>query len=303
MESIGTTLKKGFRTWTHNLNLCIPFFLNTIVQLFLIFLVFFLVTATLILPEVPGFADNPESLSPEEAMEIITVVFIDNIVLIGLVALFLTLVLGIIGAYFLAGAIGMAKQASETGTSSVGEMFRSGSAHFLNLFLTRVVLILIMLAGIIFVLPGFLSIGGLETFLEDPEQAVMGTLLLSLGIFIWFLYAIVVELIFTYSEYAVVAENLDPVRALERGFNVFMQNKFDTLIIWAVVIGIFIVLGVAGQLMMTMDTLVVFWSFAEPLISLVVIQPLVLIWWTRMFLKRTGNDVYDIDEYLEYPYP
>jgi hypothetical protein len=80
-----------------------------------------------------------------------------------------------------------------------------------------------------------------------------------------------------------------------------MQNKFDTLLLWLSIISISILLGIIGQMMVTTRLLSILWFFVEFIISFAVIQPLTTVWWTRMFLRRTGREVYDIDDYLRYP--
>lgn len=300
MEIISLTLRKGFQTWTHNLNICIPFFLNVFLGMFVIFGAFTIAIALLILPAMPSLPENPDAIEPEMVMEILNASFYDNFLLMGTIVLLVVIIMTIIGSYFEAGAIGMAKRASEKGTSTIGDMFTYGRENFVNLFLIKFILLLIMLTGIIFMLPGILSIGDLQSFLLNPEETVSGALILALGMLLWTLYIMVVELIFTYSEYAVVIENLDPVGALEKGFSVFMQNKLDTFLLWLFIISISILVALIGQMMGTIEALGTFWSFADFVISFAVIQPLTAIWWTRMFMRRTGKEIYDIDEYLTY---
>ena len=61
-------------------------------------------------------------------------------------------------AFFTSGAIGMAK-ASEYGDTVFSDMFRSGSKNAFRMLLTNLMLALISLAGIVFVVPGALTIG------------------------------------------------------------------------------------------------------------------------------------------------
>ncbi|MBP2029202.1 flagellar biosynthesis protein FlhB [Methanohalophilus levihalophilus] len=300
MESISLTLRKGFQTWTHNLNICIPFFLNVFLGMFVIFGTFVIAIALLILPAMPSLPENPDAIEPEMVIGILNSSFYDNFLLMGLIALIAVILLTIIGSYFEAGAIGMAKKASEKGTSTIGDMFTYGRENFVNLFLIKFILLLIMLTGIIFIVPGILSVGDLEGFFLNPEEAASGALILVFGMLLWTLYIMVVELVFTYSEYAVVVENLDPVTALEKGFSVFMQNKLDTFLLWLFIISISILIALIGQMMGTIEALGTLWSFTDFVISFAVIQPLTAIWWTRMFMRRTGKEIYDIDEYLEY---
>ncbi|MDK2892765.1 hypothetical protein [Methanohalophilus sp.] len=298
MESISLTLRKGFQTWTHNLNICIPFFLNVFFGMFVIFGALTVAIALLVVPAMPSLPKNPDAIEPEMVMKILNTSFYDNFLLVGAIVLLAIIIMTIIGSYFEAGAIGMAKSASEKGFSTIGDMLTYGKENFVNLFLIKFILLLIMLTGIVFILPGILSIRDLDSFLLYPEEAVSGALILALGMLLWTLYIMAVDLIFTYSEYAVVIENLDPVGALEKGFSVFMQNKLDTFLLWLFIFSISILVALIGQMMGTIEALGTFWSFADFVISFAVIQPLTVIWWTRMFMRRTGKEIYDIDDYL-----
>ncbi len=269
--------------------------------MFVIFGAFAIAIALLVIPGNPSLMENPDAIKPGMVLEILSTSLYDNFFLAGAIILGSAIILTVIGSYFEAGAIGMANRASEKGTATIGDMFTYGKENFVNLFLIKFILLLIMLAGIIFVVPGILTIGNFETFLLNPEEAISGAFILVLGMLLWTIYIMVVELIFTYSEYAVVVEKLDPVGALEKGFSVFMQNKLDTFLLWLFIISMSIIIAIIGQTLGTVEILGTLWSFADFVISFAVVQPLITIWWTRMFLRRTGQEVYDIDDYLKYP--
>ena len=65
-------------------------------------------------------------------------------------------------SFFTAGAIGMAKKASETGDTVLSDMIASGSKNIFRLFLTVLLIGLLMLGGIVFIVPGALDNRGSE---------------------------------------------------------------------------------------------------------------------------------------------
>lgn len=300
MENINTVLRKGFQTWTHNLNICIPFFLNIFAGIFAMFVLFMVAVIIFVMPAMQDITTDPTNINPEMAFGVLTAAIYENMGLFILLFITAFVVSTLISSYFYGGAIGMAKKALEDGSTSINEMFTSGKKNLINLFLTRFIVMLIMLAGIIFVVPGILAIGDLSILMQNPEEALSGTLILVFGIFAWIFYAIVVKLIFTFAEYALVVGGLEPLEALEEGFSFFMNNKLDTVILWLVLIGLSILTGVAGEVLSSIEILSTFWSFADFVLSFAVIQPLTVLWWTRMYLSGKSTQFYDIDDYLKF---
>jgi len=64
----------------------------------------------------------------------------------------------LVNSYFTAGGIAMAEQAVTEGKTSTRVMWSAGKRHFQDMFVASILMGLIMLAGLIFLLPGFLSL-------------------------------------------------------------------------------------------------------------------------------------------------
>lgn len=264
------------------------------------FAMFMFAVIIFIMPAMQDITADPTNINPEMAFEVLAAAFYDNMGLFILLFIAAFIVSTLISSYFYGGAIGMAKKALKEGSTNINEMFKSGKKNLVNLFLTRFIVMLIILAGIIFVVPGILAIGNLNILMQNPEEALSGALILVFGIFVWIFYAIVVKLVFTFAEYALVVGGLEPLEALEEGFSFFMDNKLDTVILWLILIGLSILTGVVGEVLSSIEILSTFWSFADFVLSFAVIQPLTVLWWTRMYLSGKSTQFYDIDDYLKF---
>ncbi|UZE92762.1 MAG: hypothetical protein IB616_02920 [Methanosarcinales archaeon] len=118
-ENIESILKNGFDAWKKNLNICIPFILNIIGIAILAVVTALVAIATIIGPLMPI---SPEEVTPwlllgqiRPMAGIIVLLFIVFIILAGL-----------IGAFFSAGAIGMAKKANKGKRATLSDMVEHG---------------------------------------------------------------------------------------------------------------------------------------------------------------------------------
>jgi hypothetical protein len=191
------------------------------------------------------------------------------------------LLLMLFGSFFFAGAIGMARQALQTGRASTGTMWSSGRRNIASLFLNTLLIDLIMAAGLIFLLPWVLV-----SAVHIGDTTSMGLLLA--GVLLLILYALSASLILALSPYALVVEGLGPLQALRASAAFFRQNKFDVFLLWLIVLALAMGLQMLGG-----------WSSADPAKSLqplsalagalniIVVSPLSTLWWTRLYLSRT----------------
>ena len=287
MEEIGEMIGKGFGIWRRNINLCIPFLLNFFVSMLVI--VFFLVAFSLAIMPI-GSTNSTSIQNMQEAQNlfsqmegslgslgwqmIVSVVFL----LFGMIVL-----LSLISAFFTAGAIGMARQALEEGRADTGVMWSSGKKHFLNMFLSTLLMGLMTLSGLVFLLPGILR-------LPRPVQAepvAMGMLITGFLMFI--LYVVVLSLALAEAPYALVLEGLGPVQAIRAGIGFFRYNKFDVLILWLVVAALSITLQIIGSSLSSGSTTTYpLMSLVTGLVNLLVLVPLSNLWWTRLYMNRKG---------------
>lgn len=300
-QDIGTIINKGFGTWTRNLNISLPYILNFGINGLLALMAFVVFVAVFVMPELSSIGLDPANISPEQMLSILSSVAIDHMILIIAGIAFIMILMMFIQSYFTAGAIGMSKNAMETGDTHLNDMFFYGNQNVVNLFLTSILIALIMLAGIIFIVPGVLAVENLNMFLSNPEETAASSVLLGIGFLAWMLYILVASIVLSIVKYALVVGNLDPMSALEIGFRFFMGNKFDILLVWLILISISVLIGIIGEGISSVPVLSTLWTFADIAITVAVIPPLTTIWWTRLYLSKTGRKIHDVSELLDYP--
>jgi len=296
-ENFGTIINKGFKNWTRNLNICIPFILIFGINLLLYALFFGFMGVVLLSSKIKSGLD-PSALPVEELYNLFIGAFFENFgsALIGIIAFFLLVIF--IQAFFTAGAIGMAKRAAETGDTFFSEMFEFGSKNVIRLFLTFILIDLMIIAGLVLVVPGALSVGDLGALLEDPSASVQGLGLLALGVLLWALYVLILNILFSLAPYSLVIDELEPLEAISTSFHFFMENKLDMLFIWGISIALTFINSLVNELFTSTSDLIV---LLTSLLSFLVLQPLITVWWTRLYLSRKKVNLYDPSELLRGP--
>jgi hypothetical protein len=297
IEDINAILHKGFGTWKRNLAICIPFILEVLSTVFLVFAFSVLFMMLFIVPVMSANGLDPEQLTPETLMSLMGSLLSGNIWFLVAFGIVFVLIYVFMESFFMAGAIGMSKEASQRGDTSIRDMSAYGMRNVVSLFLTRVLILLMALAGIVLLIPGILSMGDMGMLLNDPQQALAGASMLVFGILLWGLYLIAISIILVFVQYALVLEDLDPVSAIEKGVTVFMSNRSSALTLWLILTGIAILLSFIGELAGYVDVLAQVWSLTNIMLTLLVIQPLTVILWTRLYLNRTGKKLYSLDDY------
>src|SRR3972149_9021250 len=149
VEEIGKIIRNGFETYAKNLNLCIPFVLNVFITGLLV-VISVIVFILFLAPSLPSLENIT---SPEAFASVIFSIITKHLFEIVILAFIAILIIMFIGAFFLAGAIGMAKQATETGKTDLSAMIESGKKNCLNLFLAEILVGLLFLAGLAFIVP------------------------------------------------------------------------------------------------------------------------------------------------------
>ena len=296
MEEIGEMIGKGFGIWRQNLNLCIPFLLNFFVSMLVIvpFLIAVFLAATPMINTNSTLIENSTLIQGSQDVQAVQDLITQMEVSLGglgwqgiLTVLFLLVgffvILSLVEAFFLAGAIGMARQALEKGRADTGAMWSAGKRHFLSMFLYTLLAGLITMAGLVFLLPGLEQI-------TKPVPAVPAAMgMLIAGFLVFILYAVVLSLVLAAAPYALVLEGLGPVQAIRAGINFFRYNKFDVLILWLVVAALSITLQIIGSSISTGNTTIYpLMSLVTGLVNLLVLVPLSNLWWTRLYMNRKG---------------
>jgi hypothetical protein len=297
MEEIGEVISKGFGVWKSNLNLCIPFLLSIFVSMLILvpFLAAFFMTS------LPRESMNATLLlqSEEDLQELLAQMQgslgsleTDKILPIAALVFALVVLLSLVDAFFMTGAIGMARQALEKGKSDTGAMWSAGKRHFFNMFLATLLMGLLILAGLIFLLPALAQ----WSKLSQADLPSMG--LMAAGLLMLILYVLALSVILVAVPYALVMDGLGPVQAILAAIKFFRYNKFDVVILWLVVAALSLGLQMISGAFSTGEG-----AGGGPLsaitgfVNLLVLTPLSNLWWTRLYMNRKG--MLSVDEVLD----
>jgi hypothetical protein len=297
-ENLENIITKGFHSWTRNLNICIPLLINYVVQFTVMF--FAAIAAMLLFfgQNLSGMA----SMTEDELFDLMSVSIMENLTGVIIIAFLVILILFLFDAYFFAGAVGMSQNATSRGDTSITDMFNAGSSNFINIFLANFLIMLMEIAGIIFVVPGAILTRNYTEVMEST-QFTSGILLLLMGIVIWVIYLLILNVVLAIVLYSIVIERTGVMDGIIRGYEFFMDNKLSVFAMWLVIFLVSIVVAVifffAGEVIALIgsDGLNMIWSLGSQVLILVTIQPLIVIWWTRLYMVRTGKNIH-IDELL-----
>ncbi len=279
VEDLGSIIRKGFDTWKKNLSICLPFLFSLILSSIAAIIVIggaILVSIPSLVPFLTKLDEIPPDLIPQLLPQILQNMGINIIAVIITVILVL-----LISAFFTAGAIGMAKEATETGRTNLSDMTEYGRRKFISLLFAIIIAGLITLAGVVFVIPGVLHIlPDITTLSEAPPEVMLPAIaILGLGLLIMVIYMAIVSIMLALPPYAVVIDDLEAVEGVKRGFNFFMKHKLNVFLLWLVVL---VIGGVVGFVTGSIPYIGQLISMA---VSVIIIQPLTVIWWSRLYLS------------------
>lgn len=296
-EDFETIINRGFYSWARNLNICIPFVLNFLFTIIL-YVIFVIVIGVLIYESNAVSLTNSAAPSDTEVFSMLWEGLSQNIIMSAAFVLAFIIFGVFVQSFFTAGAIGMAKKASETGDTVLPDMIVSGSKNAFRLFLIDLLIGLLMLVGIVFIVPGALTIGNLSILIENPQTAsLQGTGLLVFGMILWSGYIIFLNVSLSFTQYALVIDELEPLEALSTGFHFFMENKVDVLFVWIISISLtsinFFIGKYGGNGILV--------SGLTLLLSIAVIQPMITVFFTRLYASRKGKKLYDPVDLLSCP--
>ena len=279
VEELDSVIGKGFETWKKNLNICLPFVFNAILTS--IVAVIIIGGALLVaVPSLMSYLTKPYEISPDIASQLLPQ-FLQNIGIIIAAAIVAVILVLLISAFFTAGAIGMAKEATEKGRTSLSDMTNYGRKKFISLLFANIIVGLIALAGVVFLIPGVLYIlPNITTLSQAPPEAMLPALvILGLGFLVMMVYIALISIMFALPPYAVVVDDLGAVNGVKRGFKFFMKHKLNVFLLWLIVI---VIGGVVGFVLGSIPYIGQLISMA---VSVIVIQPLTVIWWSRLYLS------------------
>ncbi len=296
-EDFGTILSRGFNSWFRNLNICIPFILNFLINMFT-YVLFIGLISVLLFTSSTGSIIDPATLSNKETLSILWNGFSENFGLSLFLILGFSLFVIFVHSFFTAGAIGMAKKASETGDTGIFDMLVSSSKNTFRLFLAVLLTTLLLIVGVIFIVPGAFAVGDLSMLIQNPEASVKGVMVLGIGFILWTAYIVILNLALSLSSYAIVIDELGPLEALSESFRFFTNNKLDVFLIWIITIGLATIDGLVNEFVNSGNTL---FTLITSLIPIVILQPLTAVLWTRLYMARKGRKLYDPSDLLSYP--
>ncbi len=289
-EELSKIISNGIDTYTKNLNLCVPFVLHIIIS-GIVVVIMFIIGFLLI------FGSAISDLRTADGSEVlflsIASIASKHIHEIALLIISTFLIIMLIISFFESGAIGMARQANETGRSQLSTMMEAGKKNFVNLFLADILVLLVALAGIVFIVPG------IKNFDLNQPSTSAGLLLIG-GFLLWMVYLLILGVVLAAFRYALVIESLGPVDGILAGIDFFKKNVFDVIILIVVTIAVSIVFAIIDQVMALIPIIYIIWSFISLIITFFVLQPLMTVWWVRLYMTRTGKQVY-VNDLLAHP--
>jgi hypothetical protein len=299
-ETLEKIITKGFNTWIKNLNICIPLVINYVITLLIeTFAIVIIIVGIL------GININDEMLftSNEEVIELFLSSVDGNLVFIAILAVLYIIITMLTSSYFSAGAIGMCQSATSRGDTTIEDMISAGNKNFIHVFMANLLIGLMVLAGIVFMVPGGLLIGNnIDTI--EAGQLGLGIIFFIMGLFIWVIYIIILSVILSMVMYAIIIERIGALEGIHKGYQFFMDNKLSVIFIWLISIIITFTIGsiffVIGQIL-TLTGIIglnMIWSLGSSLIIITTIRPMIMVWWTRLYMVKTGKSPY-IDDLLD----
>lgn len=276
VEDLGSIIEKGFETWKNNLIICLPFVFTSILTAIVAGIIIF----TAILATMPSLIPLLESLESQDFVPQLLPLFLQSIGIIIVAIIVAVLIAMLINAFFWAGAIGMAKEATETGKTDLSHMLEYGRRKFVSLFFTDIIVGLISFAGIVFLIPGILYlIPKLNVLSELPEGEIIAAFaLFGLGLLVMIVYIVIISILLALPRYAVVIGDMGAIAGIKTGFRCFMSNKLAVFLLWLVVLVVSIIAGSFG-------VIPYIGGLISALLSVIVIEPLTVIWWSRLYLS------------------
>ena len=277
VEDIGSVIRKGFDTWKENLCICLPFVFSSILTP----IVAIIIIGSVILASIPSlvpYLTKPDGITPDLIPQLLPQILqsIDIII-----AFIVTIILcKLIDAFFWAGAIGMAKEATENGRTSFYHLIEYGKRKFISLFFTDIIIGLISFGGIVFLIPGILYILPELRALSElpPEEAVMALAVFGLGFLAMIVYLMIISIIFALPRYSVVIDDVGAIEGIKNGFAAFMCNKVAVFLLWLIALAVTIIAASSGAIPYIGGIISV-------ILSVIIIQPLTVIWWSRLYLS------------------
>jgi len=275
----GEIIKDGYKTWKNNLILCIPFILGGLLSAIMAGIIMVITFLSLFWPLIETVISNPSSISSSEFLSQLYSIITANLISIIAVFIITGIIIGLISSFFYSGAIGMAKEAILTGKTNLSHMIDYGKRKYLNYFFASIIVGLIFLIGVLFLIPGILSVSseiGSSGF-EFSGQNINAYFPLIIGFLIMVPYMVIMSIIFALVSYAVVIDDLSAIEGVKKAFRVFWHNKISVFLIWLIVLVISILFGLIGLIP-------IIGGILSLIVTFLIVTPLTTIWWSKFYL-------------------
>lgn len=313
MEEIWELIWKGFNIWRRNLNLCIPFLYSMVALV----LVAVSLNMLFYVADIP-LAFHNGSISGYSQQDIS----------LGWILLLAAIIISLsIRLFFDIGAIGMARQALESGRSDMSSMWSTAKRHFWNMFLLCLLNGLIVGLATLAVLILIFDIEQIASATPEIPDSSYESGILILRFYVMFaliqafvlffthlqaaliflvpasVFALILSVILSPAPYALVLKGWGPVQAIRAGLDFFRGNKFDVLVLYLVTTALsLLILLIIWQIMsfqiedalsnilQSLSNTILYYIIllAAILADLLILAPLTNLWWTRLYMVRNG---------------
>jgi hypothetical protein len=278
---LAAVLRGGFQRWRKNMVLGIPFLLN-----FLLILIMASILVGILIFAL--FGHGVFELSPEEMLK----EMLKNIELIVIAGIIFLIFSVLISSFFTAGVIGMAKKAVHE-RADLHQMLLVGKKKFPAIFISNLIIVSIVSAGILFILPGYKMLADFQEVLVSEDRESFLRLLpkagmLILGFLLWGLYAVAIHIIFSLVPYSIVVDDVGPLDGIRRGVGFFLRNPVDVFLLWLLIASLFLSLGFVSRIFYMVPLLGILWTPVYYGTIIFILLPVSTLWWTflYMFLEK-----------------
>ncbi len=278
VEDIGSVIGKGFDTWKENLSICLPFVFSLILSSIMSIIIIGGALLATIPSLIPHFT-KPDEITPEVIPQLMPQILQSMGMII--IAIIVTIILCmLINAFFWAGAIGMAKEATETERTNISHMIEYGKRKFISLFFADIIIGLISFVGVVFLVQGILYILPKLMALSElpPEEVFTALALFGLGFLAMIVYIMIISIMFALPRYSIVIDDVGATLGVKKGFEIFMRNKVAVFLLWLIVLVVSLIAASFGAIEYIGGIISI-------ILSVIIIQPLTVIWWSRLYLS------------------
>lgn len=210
---IGDYYSKSIDSFMENLSIMIP----QVIGIVLNFIIGFIVALLIILglgPELFTGQVDPSTLASK--------ITLTNMILVGIVGLFVFILFGLISSFISAATVGMAKRIIETGKANLDTALEYGKKYFIRVFLVNILIFVIIF---LLLIPLILGLGLLSI------NQNMAFVLLIVGSIIFIIGGIFIGLALTVVDQSIVVGKKSVIGSLKDSFNVFWSNKLTVFVV------------------------------------------------------------------------